>query len=62
MTRTYERAPQGWVRTHSGELARLPNLPPRKEAAPCCVARTDPQGRLPIGLCSPGCVRRRRRG
>lgn len=31
---------------------------PRKENAPCCVARRDELGRLPIGFCSPDCVRR----
>lgn len=30
----------------------------RKEDAPCCVARIDRFGRLPIGFCSPECVRR----
>lgn len=29
-----------------------------KEDAPCCVSRRDDLGRLPIGYCSPGCVRR----
>lgn len=32
-------------------------IPPRKELAPCCVARRDQYGRLPIGFCSDGCIR-----
>lgn len=30
----------------------------RKEDAACCVARRDDLGRLPIGFCSPDCIRR----
>lgn len=33
-------------------------VPPRKEDAPCCVAKRDVLGRLPIGYCGPDCVRR----
>lgn len=36
----------------------VPVLPPSKDEAPCCNARRDQLGRLPIGYCSPGCVRR----
>ena len=32
--------------------------PPRKEDRPCCTARRDDHGRLPIGYCSPGCLGR----
>lgn len=41
-----------------GKWLTLPDLPSRKEDAPCCVARRDDLGRLPIGFCSPSCVRR----
>lgn len=30
----------------------------RKEDAFCCNLRRDAAGRLPVGYCSPGCVRR----
>jgi hypothetical protein len=30
----------------------------RKQEAACCIVRIDSEGRLPIGFCSPGCVRR----
>lgn len=30
----------------------------RKEEAPCCNAKRDRDGRLPIGYCGPACVRR----
>jgi hypothetical protein len=33
-----------------------------KETAPCCVSRALPDGRLPLGWCSPGCLRRPIRG
>lgn len=33
-------------------------VPPRKEDAPCCTSRRDKLGRLPIGFCSPSCIRR----
>lgn len=29
-----------------------------KEDAPCCAVRVDALGRLPLGYCSPACVRR----
>lgn len=32
--------------------------PPRKEHARCCAAKRDDNARLPIGFCSPDCVRR----
>lgn len=32
--------------------------PPVKEIAVCCVAQRDDQGRLPVGFCSPECLRR----
>lgn len=35
-----------------------PELPPRKEHAPCCTALRDQLGRLPIGFCGPRCQRR----
>lgn len=34
--------------------------PPSKELSPCCVARRDDHGRLPVGYCSPACLRRPR--
>lgn len=40
------------------DLEPVPVLPTKEQAA-CCVARALPDGRLPIGLCSPECVRRR---
>lgn len=42
-----------------GEIT--PIVVPRKEEAACCVARADEYGRLPVGFCSPGCLRRRAR-
>lgn len=33
-------------------------IPPRKEEAPCCMARRDSLGRPPLGFCSPQCLRR----
>lgn len=42
-------------RKRSNEVTMLPL---RKEDAPCCVSRRDENGRLPVGFCSPGCVRR----
>lgn len=33
---------------------------PRKDLASCCQAHRDDLGRLPIGYCSPGCLRRPR--
>jgi hypothetical protein len=36
--------------------------PPTKEEAACCRAAALPDGRLPIGFCSPGCLRRPIRG
>lgn len=44
------RPPAPW-RSHAGP-------PPRKEQAPCCMARRDALGRPPLGFCSPGCIRR----
>ena len=38
--------------------AMLPQPPPTKENAPCCRARRDHRGRLPVGFCSPECIRR----
>ncbi len=32
-----------------------------KERRPCCAARRDSAGRLPIGFCSPECEGRRER-
>lgn len=29
-----------------------------KEQAPCCLARRDRDGRLPVGFCAPDCLRR----
>lgn len=29
-----------------------------KDDAPCCLARRDADGRLPVGWCSDECVRR----
>lgn len=34
------------------------DLRPTKDEAECCNARRDDLGRLPIGYCSPECVRR----
>lgn len=53
--------PDGFVRHSDGMVYPLPDLPPRKEDAACCVARRDDVGRLPIGFCSPDCVRRPRK-
>lgn len=36
-----------------------PDLP-RKEDCPGCVAGRDEHGRMPIGLCGPDCLMRRR--
>lgn len=36
----------------------LPEPPPRKENAPCCLARRDHLGRFPVGFCSAECIRR----
>lgn len=38
--------------------ALIPECPPRKEVAACCQERRDALGRLPVGFCSPGCLRR----
>lgn len=40
-------------------VVRVAESVPRKEDAECCLARRDDLGRLPIGYCSPECVRRR---
>lgn len=34
--------------------------PSIKDEAPCCAARRDSLGRLPIGYCGPDCLRRPR--
>lgn len=46
-----------WTRKRRSEqVAVRPWI--RKEDAACCIARALPDGRLPIGYCSPQCVRR----
>lgn len=37
---------------------KVPPLQRPKEERPCCLARRDKLGRLPIGFCSPECVGR----
>lgn len=48
----------GTVKGWGGVVYDLPVLPPSKDDAPCCLARALPDGRPPIGFCSPECVRR----
>lgn len=52
-----------YLRARSGRPRRnlrasIPKAPPRKEQAPCCQQRRDHLGRLPVGFCSPDCIRR----
>lgn len=41
------------------DVCRVPvEWKPSKDEAACCRARRDALGRLPVGFCSPECVRR----
>lgn len=50
------------VKAHDNDDRRRTGVPlTRKEDAPCCEAKRDPDGRPVLGFCGPDCIRRAER-